>query len=96
MENMGIRNNIEEAMETTTRAKTIQATKVILMELVITAMRLYIRRKIDIRKIGMDKEILTELLINATSLNISKKIATRNKGMNKHISKITNNQQKLF
>ena len=66
------------------------------MELVITATSLDTSKQIYIRNRGTNKEILTELLINATSLNIIKKIATRNQGMNKHISKRTNNQQKLF
>ena len=82
---MGIRNNNAEAMETITRTMTIQATKVVLMEFVITAKRLDIRKHIDIRNRVINNQILMELVITATSLGISKKLATRNKGMNKQI-----------
>ena len=72
-------------METTETAKTIQATKVVLMELIITATSLDIGKNIAIRNRGINKEILMELLITATSLDISKNISARNKGMNKQI-----------
>ena len=41
---MGIRNKIEEAIEKTTRANKIHATKVVLMELVITTTSLDISK----------------------------------------------------
>ena len=88
---MGIRNNIEESMETTTREMIIQATKVVLMELVITATSLDIIKQIYLRNRGMNNQILIKLVITATNLDISKKIAARNKGMNKKISQSTNN-----
>ena len=78
-------------METTTIAKTIQATEVVLMELVITATSLDIINQIAIGNRGMNKEILMELVINAKSLDISNKIATRNKGMKNKISQRTKN-----
>ena len=83
---MGTRNNIAEAMETTTRANTIQATKVVLMALLITATILDIRKQIDIRNIGMNRDIIMELVMTATSLDTSKKIASRKKGMKNKIS----------
>ena len=83
---MGIRNKIAEAMETTTRVNTIQATKVVLMELVITATSLDISNQIPIRNRGIKEKIIMELVITATSLDISKNIAARNKGTNKKIS----------
>ena len=88
---MGIRNKISEAIETTTRAMKIQATKVVLMELVITATRFDIRKKVAIRNKGTNKEIIMELVITATSLDISKKISARNKGTNRQISQRTEN-----
>ena len=73
----------------TTRAMTIQAKKIFLMEPVITATSLDIRNHIDIRNRGNNKQILMELVINATSLDISNKIAAKNKGTNKQISQRT-------
>ena len=70
---MGIRNNNAEAMETITRTMTIQATKVVLMEFVITAKRLDIRKHIDIRNRVINNQILMELVINTTSLYFQKK-----------------------
>ena len=87
---MGIRNKISEAMETTTREKTIQETKVFLMELVINATSLDINKQIYIRNRGINKEIIMGLVITATILDINKKITTRNKGTNKQISQKTN------
>ena len=86
---MGIRNKITEAMEITTGAMTIQAKKIILMEIVITTTSLDTSKQIATRNRGMNKQILMELVIAATILDISKKIATRNKGMNKQISQRT-------
>ena len=93
---MGIRNKIAGSTETTTIPNTIQNTKVVLMDLVITATRLDTSKKVDIRNRGMNKEIIMELVINATSLDISNNIAARNKGMNKQISQRTKNHQKLL
>ena len=78
-------------MVTTTRSKTIQATKVVLMELVNTATSLDISKQIDIWNIEMNKEILMKLVITATSLDIRKKVAARNQGINKQISHERNN-----
>ena len=55
---MGVRNKIAEAMETTTRAKTTQATNFVLMELVITETSLDIRKQIAMRNRGMNREII--------------------------------------
>ena len=60
---MVIRNKISEAMETTTRAMTIQAKKVVLMGLVITATSLDKIKQISIRNRGMNKQILMEPVI---------------------------------
>ena len=76
-------------MGKTTRAKKIQTTEVVLMELVITATSLDISKQIAIRKRGINEDILIEPVINATSLDISKKIAEMNKGMNKQIPQRT-------
>ena len=65
--------------------KTIQATKVVLMELVINAKSLDISNHIAIRNRGINKENLMGLIITATILDIIKHIATRNKGVNKQI-----------
>ena len=93
---MFIRNKIAEAMETTTRAMRIQATRVDLMELVMNETILDISKHIAIINIGMNKKILTELVIIATSWDIIKKIAARNKGTNNKISQRTKNHQNLF
>ena len=93
---MGTGNKIAVSMETTTRVMKIQATKVVLMELVITVTSLDISKQIAIRNRGMNKKISMKLAITGTILDISKKIATRNKGMNKQISQRTKNEQKLF
>ena len=82
---MGIRKKIVEKMETTTIAMKIQATKVVLLELVINATSLDISNQIDIRNIGKNKQILMRLVITATSLDISNNVAVRNKGTNKRI-----------
>ena len=60
---MVIRNKISEAMETTTRAMTIQAKNVVLMGLVITATSLDKIKQISIRNRGMNKQILMEPVI---------------------------------
>ena len=60
---MGIRNKIEESMETMTIAMTIQATKVVLMELVITATCLDIRNNIAISNRGMNKQVSVIALV---------------------------------
>ena len=60
---MIIRNKITEAMETTTRAITIQAKKVVLMGLVITATSLDKIKQISIRNRGTNKKILMEPVI---------------------------------
>ena len=87
--NMGIRKNIIESMERTTREMTIQATKIFLMKLVINGTSLDIRKQIAIINRGMNNQIIMELMITATSLYISKNIAARNKVMNKQISQRT-------
>ena len=45
-------------METMTRAMIIQATKLVLMELVITATSLHKSKQVDIRNKVMNKEII--------------------------------------
>ena len=82
---MIIRNKITEAMETTTRAMEIQATKFILMEPVITATNLDTSKQIDIRNRVMNKKTIMELVITAKSWYTSKNISARNKVMNKQI-----------
>ena len=86
---MGIRNKIEESMETMTRAMIIQETMVVLMELVITATSLDTIKHIPLINRGMNKQILMELVITATSLDIIKKISTKNEEVNKQISQST-------
>ena len=72
---MGIWNNIAEAIETKTRKVIIQATKIVLMEPVITATCLDIRNNIAISNRGTNKQVSVELVITATSLDRIKKIS---------------------
>ena len=77
-------------MEKMSIAITIHETKVVLMEIVITAKNLGISKQIAIRNRVMNKQILMKPVNNAISLDMSKKISARQKRMNNKISQREN------